>query len=92
VTPAGASPGGEVGRKAPWEMLQRPLRPGVLVRVKVGRRRGRVFPIAECLTTKDEPAFITGAARYGVAVEDGRIADYARAELACVPRSRRVTP
>jgi len=75
--------------KAPIEMLQRPLRPGNLVRIKVGRRRGCVYPVAERLTGKDEPAFLTGAARYAVSVEDGRIADYPRHELASVTRKAR---
>ena len=68
-------------------MLQRPLKPGNVVRVKVGKRAGQVFSIHERLTTDKENAFLTGAARYAVHVENGRIADYARHELASVTRS-----
>lgn len=76
-------------RRTPIEILQRPLRPGTVVRVKVGSRAGRVFHVAALLTGKDEPAYLTGAARYAIDVGADRIADYARHELVAVSRGRR---
>ena len=75
-------------RILPFMRLQGLVKPGRRVRIKIWPYKDLVGVVVEALTTRDDPAFITGAMRYAVRLSDGRVVDLCRHQFAKVPKVR----